>query len=366
MILVLAEDYPSENNEYALAYIHTRNLYYKEMGIEIKVLNFRIKESYVYEGITVISKKDYKKTMRKTDIELVISHAPNLKNHIIFIKKNLSVIQNVLMIFHGHEVLRISDYYPKAYSFSQQKKSRKLIRDMYDSIKLPIMNMVIKNLINENKLSLIFVSEWMRKHFAINVKLEKELLLKSSFIIPNSAHPIFLEKNYDPSLVKKEADFITIRPLDNSKYGIDLVCELAIKHPELSFHVYGKGEYFKHYSKPPNLKVIGSYFTQTELPELLDKYRAALMPTRLDAQGVMVCEMATYGIPVVTSDIPICTEMLKGFENTFYVNNETLDINLEKVLSEVETLNQNNVHFSNENTVRKEVDLIRKIMEANE
>ena len=83
----------------------------------------------------------------------------------------------------------------------------------------------------------------------------------------------------------------------------------------MNFHLYGDGRYFEHFPPPPNLKVFRRFIDQKDIPDLLDRYRAAAMPTRLDSQGVMACEMATYGIPLITSDLDVPRQMLKGFGN---------------------------------------------------
>ena len=44
---------------------------------------------------------------------------------------------------------------------------------------------------------------------------------------------------------KKKYDFVTIRSsLDGSKYGVDIVTEIARQNPESTFCVVGKGEFF--------------------------------------------------------------------------------------------------------------------------
>ena len=153
MILILAETYPSEKHKYILAFIHTRNVYYKQMGLDINVLSFKAENSYQYEGINVISLKDFRKMESTIKIDLLISHAPNLKNHAKFIYTNLKRIKQVMMVFHGHEVLKMSNYYPEPFSFVKQSKLKKLVRDTYDSVKLPLIRSLIKKLIRQKKIT---------------------------------------------------------------------------------------------------------------------------------------------------------------------------------------------------------------------
>ena len=101
----------------------------------------------------------------------------------------------------------------------------------------------------------------------------------------------------------KEYDFITIRSnLDDSKYAIDVVNNLANRHPQYKFLLVGKGHFFEHYAKADNIIRIERFITPDEMVALLNKSRYGLMPTKNDTQGIMACEMATFGIPLVTSD----------------------------------------------------------------
>ena len=61
------------------------------------------------------------------------------------------------------------------------------------------------------------------------------------------------------------------------------------------------------------------------------------MPTRTDAQGLMMCEMATYGMPVITTDIPVCHEVLDSFENVSMFDINDTNVQLEPILAQLES-----------------------------
>jgi hypothetical protein len=335
---------------------------YKKNGIDVKVLSFNAKESYIYDAIEVISYNDFMSKYNKGEITLIISHAPNLRNHIRFLTNKNIKYKNLIFFFHGHEVLIKSKYYPKPYSYVKSSVVKHFINDVYDHFKLPILKKFIEKKLKEQKLKLVFVSEWMRNTFLENININPKIINANSLIIHNSMNSVFMEKVYKQS-DDLYADFVTIRPLDNSKYCIDLVVKLANKFPELTFHIYGKGDYFNYCKKPDNLKVFYNYFTPTELAGLLNHYKCSLMPTRLDAQGVMMCEIATYGMPIITSDLPICKEMLSSFKNVFFMNNEELNIDLNDVISSIRPINDVEglkKKFSYKNTIQKEISLIRE------
>jgi glycosyltransferase involved in cell wall biosynthesis len=81
------------------------------------------------------------------------------------------------------------------------------------------------------------------------------------------------------------------------------------------------------------------------------------MPTRTDAQGLMMCEMAAFGIPVITSDIPVCHEVFDGFSNAYFISNDDKKENLNKYL-EKPTRCLKDTRFFEERTAGMEVDLI--------
>lgn len=364
-ILVLVQDYPSIKNKYAMNYVHTRNLEYVKHNLDILVLSFAAPVSYEYEGIKVISLEDFKRRHNQTNFNLVISHAPNLRNHIKFLKAYDDNFKKILFFIHGHEVMRMSKYYPEPYPYQKTNGLKELARDGYDLFKLRILRGYFTDMFKKDKVKIIFVSNWMRDVFYENIPISQQLLTANSYIVSNSMNTVFLEKSYSLNEPVK-ADFITIRPLDNPKYAVDLVVELAEKHPNLTFHLYGKGEFFSHNIKPDNVEVFQEYFDPDDMAERMNHYRCALLPTRLDAQGVLMCEAATYGMPLVTSNLPICKEMLGNFNNIFYFDNNKLDIDLDKTLNSINLAGtgSNNIKetFSSENTILKELEIIHNLI----
>ena len=315
-VLVLVQGYPEVNDRYNMAYVHTRLLGYVARGIDVTVLNFACGEDYVYEGIPVISSATWKRTAR--DYPVLIAHAPNLRNHLRFLKRYGDHFSRWLFFFHGHEVLQKQNYYPPPYDYQPTQHPLWRVADRaYDFVKLKVLRPRIEHWLEQGHLELVFVSQWMQNAFFENVRVNEKLALPHSHIIPNAVHPRFLQEQWRPR-APFNADIITIRPLDNSKYAIDQVCELARSNPALRFHIFGHGNYFDHYLTPRNVVWLNRFLKPEEMMHLLPRYRCALMPTRLDAQGVMMCELASYGIPLMTSDLPICREMLAPFQRVAF------------------------------------------------
>lgn len=357
-VLVLAEKYPS-NESHELMYVHVRNKYYIKHGIDVTVLNFNAKENYNYENINVITKEYYDKN--KLDFDILVSHASNLKHHYLFVKKYKDRFKKIVFFYHGHEILKLSETYPKDYYWIKSSKIKSKLRDLYDDFKFIVWRRELKKIIK--KCELIFVSNWLYHRFLYYVHLNPKLLEGHVSIINNSVGEIFEKKSYDIKSEKKY-DFITIRgsALDKGKYGIDIVTKLAKENPKYKFLVIGKGKFYEYIEKPDNIEFINTILNHEEMLEYLDESKCALLPTKQDTQGVMTCEVATYGIPTITSNIEVCREIFNDFDNVELINNNLKEVNLDKTLNDLlkQKNNIKNTKYFAKNTIKKEVELLKE------
>lgn len=363
-ILVLATNYPDNHGNVSLYYIHTRNKYYKSKGIDVNVVNFSSQENYLIDGIPVYTLEEFKKNHISDKIDILVCHSPNIRNHYLFLKKYEYLFKKIVFFFHGHEVLRCSKVYPKPYSYVKKECIiNRTVKDCYDMFKLKVWR---NNLVRLSKKSwFVFVSEWMYDEFIKWVKIDPKIIDDKKRIIYNSIGSEFEIENYDRSS-NKVYDFITIRSfLDGSKYCIDVIHKIALNNPQYTFCIAGKGDYFKINKKPENIILIDKYLNHGEIKDLLNKSNYALLPTRTDSQGVMACEIATFGIPLITSDIDVCKEVFSEFENVAYIKNEDEKIYIDPIIKNLKYgINKNNKYFP-DNTSGKEVELYKKILEVN-
>ncbi|MCM1235354.1 MAG: glycosyltransferase [Ruminococcus flavefaciens] len=360
-VLVLVANYPTLEGGIGLMYAHVRNKYYMQHGIDVTVLNFNAEKDYEIDGIKVITLQSYKSY--KPQFDILICHAANIKNHYCFLKKYGKHFPKFMFFFHGHEVLMRNHVYPKEYDYVRKNKVKVFCGDIYDVFKLKIWHEFYSK--HAYKSEFVFVSKWMLEEFLKWTQLTLDDLRNMYSITYNSIGKVFEIVEYDYSH-EKEYDFITIRPvMDGSKYGIDIVNNLAVKNPNLKFLVIGKGEFFEHIVKADNLMWINQQLNHNQIIEYLQRSRCALMPTRTDAQGLMMCEMASIGMPVITSNIPVCYESLGEFPNAVMIDNDNLDVDLGLILKELENNlpYQKNSKYYNENTSAAEVNLINRLYE---
>ena len=359
-LLVLTTFYPGDGSGEAHRFVHVRNLYYQEQGIDLKVLCFEAKKSYEYEGIQVITLADY--LSENENYDLLVSHQANIRQHYRFLKKYGNRFPKFMLFFHGHEVLRFKTTYPKPYEYVAKTPVKVELRDLYDRFKLSVWHCFIPKVIDKSVL--VFVSNWMLDEFLKATQLRLEDLKGNYNITYNCVGEVFQNNVFNCDSVK-QYDFVTIRSnLDGAKYCIDVVTELARNNPKNKFLVIGKGDFYNHNVKPDNLTWEDRTLNHQEILDVLNKARCALMPTRTDAQGLMMCEMATFCMPIITSDLPVCHEALDTFQNVAMIDNEQINTELEQILHELESRMpyKKNTRYFNSNTSAHEVEIIRSII----
>lgn len=360
-ILELCANYPGPDEKAALTYVKARNHIYREHGLnDITVLNFSLeKGSYVEDGFNVISLRDYREKCANEKYDILICHAPNIRNHYMFLKKYQGRFEKVVFFFHGHEVLDINKEYPKPYPYLGTRKLKILINRIYDPIKFKLWrSYFIKQ---KNNVTLIFVSKWIENKFQEYLKLSLDCIQAKHVMIHNNISKRFEIEEFDRES-PKEYDFITIRSnLDDPKYAVDVVNNLAKANSQYRFLLVGRGDFFKHYKKADNIEQIERYLTPDEIVGLLNQSRCALMPTKNDTQGILACEMATFGIPTITSDIEVCKIVFEGFPNVAFISNNDTSIPLEPIVNRLRSAVEKNEKYFAKNTILKEIELIRNL-----
>lgn len=355
-ILVIVAVYPSLEKPYNMAFVHSRVLYYQQKSWQVQVLSFSAEQPYTFDGVTVNSEASLDVS---TAYDLVIAHAPNLRHHVRWLITHARSWKKMLWILHGHEVIIHEYYHPAPYPWDKKNhRLKRFFKYLYDHIKVRILRFLISRWVLKKRLYLIFVSQVLRQAFLDCVHIPVTLLDQHSSIIHNNMYPGFHMQQHHPKDIW--ADFVTIRPLDDARCCIDLIVELANRFPHLRFDVYGQGDFFKYNKKPDNLRCYAYFLKQSDIPALLSHYRAALMPTKVDTQGVMSCEMATFGMPLLTSDLPVCKEMLSTFQRVRFFSLTSLTIDLDVFLSEVELTPVGDLsHFHDQHTILREIEVIQ-------
>jgi len=225
------------------------------------------------------------------DPDVIAVHAPS-PNLLRYLQK---FQRPVVVWIHGAEVLlRIFYHYIPPFGF--QNNINKLYNLVYDVAR----NLVLKRaLLKVN--AIVYVSGWMRK------VTEKHLLIKhpNSFVIPNPVDTD-LFKPFNKSVAKKDAAGISVRALE-WKYGLDIAIK-AFANLNVELTIIGKGSLENYLKKLANLckakvKFITEGIEHQKLPAIYNDYLFFVAPSRVEAQGVAMCEAMACGLPIIATNV---------------------------------------------------------------
>lgn len=373
-ILVITPNYPTLENKYMCAFVHSRLMEYKKAGLKFDVIcchNYNGTTKYQYEDISIVRTSFYntRDYLRTKKYKKILVHFFDEEYANIFDSLNLKETELMFWI-HGPETLYwdwpkfTTPYFEKALNISEQQKQ------------VFINNDKIIHRYNEMKnVKWIFVSNWIksRSEKLINIKF------KNYAIIPNIINDkIFAYKEKEPNLRKKI--FFVRRFDDCNKYGIDINVKtilLLSKKPffkNLEFNIYGTGNLYNELLDPikdfENVNLFPEFLNHKQIAKIHSENGIAFFPTRYDAQGVSMCEAASSGLAVVTSDNPAIKEFLNKDINIFASTEneveyakiiEELYYNPEKFTNYSELCHKSIYEKCNfDKTISKEIQLIKK------
>jgi glycosyltransferase involved in cell wall biosynthesis len=170
--------------------------------------------------------------------------------------------------------------------------------------------------------------------------------------------------------------------LSSKKYAVDLAIEIMQYLPEnFSLEIYGKGHYEKQYQKQiqqlnlqQRVHIKNSFIDRADLNNFFSNYGVFLVPTRMDAQGVSMCEAMSSGLLTVSSNNTAIPEFIENLKNGI-IGNDLKEV-AKNLIKTVESQNQykkitTKGRASMENiditiTVNRELSLLNKVASFNE
>lgn len=316
--LILTNIYPSKNDLYRNGFVHRRVKLYKEKGLSVDVfcLNQKYKQlsNYRYDGVDVYlgDNKSFGEFLDLTDYKKVLIHFVN-KDMISVLDKHAKDTPLIVWI-HGFETEK---WHRRLFNLEKNLKTllslKSIIKESNEKMKF--MHDLYTNKDKERKIDFIFVSKWFKEEVA-----EKDTNCKviNSHIIPNVVDDnLFKYEKKDKEQRKK---ILSIRPYTSRKYANDLTVKAILelsKEPffdELEFNLYGDGKLFDETLEPirkfKNVNIYRKFLTQEEIANLHKKHGIFMCPTRLDAQGVSMCEAMSSGLVPITNGITAIPEFV--------------------------------------------------------
>jgi len=321
-IVVLTGRYPSLDSPYSHMFVHTRNVEYVAKGHKVTVLVPEKKASeYEIDGVNVIladvqTLAKYLETADRVMIHLLMHRfekqvdAGYLYEHVL--RERLPT----LFFIHGVESQTIWHSRRDDIKWHNPKTiARWLYRDCY------LIKRMISTLkkFNEPNFPCKFVtpSKWMLEESIRHTGID---LSAKSLVIPNG---IDIEHFKFEDHWGNRHNLLSIRPLIyRGKYAVDLLLETAAKLDNKFFlSLYGKGEDEKTILdvagktiKSLSFILEAQFINQRDIPTIHAEHGIYLAVTRMDAQGVSMCEAMASGMPTLSFDTCAIPEFIQHNE----------------------------------------------------
>ena len=357
-------------------FVHMRCVEMQNLGHNITVyVPGELGFNYIHEGVNVkvMTSQNINKELNRFDILYLhlLNIYPYKKSNGWTIYKYI-MNNNIpfVMYVHGNEVqkygARMFEFNFKVTDFLKWFKK--------DALVIPKMKNFVKSTMVRDNSAYVFPSRWMKEDLEKNLGLE----IKEFHIIPNGIDTSLFKFN---EIYKNKFKLLTLRPLSSKKYAVDLAIELMQYLPKsFSLDIYGKGHYAKPYKKLINrlglqdrVTIKNSFINRKDLNKFFSNYGIFLCPTRMDAQGVSMCEAMASGLLTVSSDNTAIPEFIVNGKNGIVGND--LEAVAKNIISSVQDKSEytkitSQARASMEDidisiTVSKELDLLRKIAAHN-
>jgi N-acetyl sugar amidotransferase len=321
-LIVISSDYPSREFLYGDVFVHTRLKQYNTQ-FNVRVIGFKAggKRRYIYEGIDVHITADL-----PTFYDEIIKSKPDvIAAHLIagvYIDFLIKLKIPLVIFVHGYEAL----------SWKHRLLNYKTIGDLRYLVPYILSNNVqlkqIKKMIRYSNVSdrvqFVFVSSWLRESVEKDIR-EK---IKNAHIIPNGIDTSLFD--YVNKSIELRKKILIIRSFKAHNYANDLSVEAIVQlskkdfFKDLEFSIYGEGYLFHKLTDPlqhfPNVKLHNNYVENKDIPNIHKQFGVFLCPSRLDTQGVSMCEAMSSGLVPITSEIGGIPEYAQNDVSCLFVN----------------------------------------------
>ncbi len=307
-IAIVSSRYPSRQSPYAYAFVHTRVKEYVRQGEDVTVLvPAKVEETYEFEGVKVhrLPAAHIPRRLEGRDVVMLhllhISHVPERDGSGIY-EWILRERWPVVMFVHGVEVQKVALARWDQVSWTRPRSVAVFL--YHDFFQIPKMKRYLIRLLEEHpRARFVAVSQWMLAEVKRNLGLD---LRPKASIVPNGINTTLFP--FEDRWAFRHR-LLTLRPLVlRGKYAVDLALE-TMRHvpPPVSLDIYGRGpdaakikKWIQAHGLQPQVRLSEGFFSHEELPKIHAGHGVYYAVTRMDAQGVSMCEAMASGMPVVS------------------------------------------------------------------
>lgn len=305
-ILMIVPMYPSNDNKYSCAFLHSRIKAYRKRGLDVDLAVVNHTEQYhyyyKYDGVEVnnISYNDIREILQIKKYDKILIHFLSEEYAQILDATDLSETE-VVIYSHGADNL-----YRDRNIFETKYFSPKYVPTQEEIKKFDKLDKIISRYNQMKNFTFVFVSLFAknRSEKLIGIKYNNYKIIPC--VIDESIY------KYKKKDIKQRFKICMIRSFHNlNSYSIDTnvktilaLSKKSIFH-NLEFAIYGKGEMHDILLAPikdfPNVKIYNEFLSFEEMADMYSKNGISLFATRYDTQGVATLESAMCGTIPITS-----------------------------------------------------------------
>lgn len=322
-LVIISDEYPGPDLVYGDVFVHARAKQYAKSA-QVLVIGYKpnliSEKRYQYESIPVIitpSLLVFESELIRYNPDVVVVH---FMNH-TYMNLLLSLKKPLLIFIHGYEatswVRRLMNYKTLGdlpYLFKYVKNNRR---------QLTAMKHFIEKANTYDNIRFVFVSQWIKNA----AESDLDVSISRSYVIPNGIDTT--QFKYQEKTEEDRLKILLIRSFIARNYSNDLSVEAIIElskksfFKELHFTIYGEGYLFKplinkvkHFT---NVVVHNRFVENSIIPSIHRNHGIFLCPSRLDTQGVSMCEAMASGLVPITSPVGGIPEYATDQVSSFHV-----------------------------------------------
>ncbi|UTH14489.1 glycosyltransferase family 4 protein [Macrococcus equipercicus] len=355
-VLVVCNAYPSDENIYQNGFIHRRVKSYQKKGFTVEVYYLKQtaheEEEYNYHDVNVtMGNGTHYSQYIQAHREDYASYLIHFINPLMYYPIIEYVTNPKLVIWiHGYEA---EAWHRRWFNFLASVEELKAIVDKatgYYKEQLEFMNALYKE--QDVDITFIHVSQWFKDHIA---DVDGKFAPQNYEIIPNIIDSRIF--NFKQKQREGKLKILSIRPYASHKYANDQIRDAILLlskktfFKELEFHIYGEGKLYAELTAPlvpfDNVHLHNTFLRQREISSLHKAFDVFLCPTRLDSQGVSMCEAMSSGLAVVATDISAIPEFVEHNVSGLLAkpeSPESIAVQIERLYNEAELLKNISYH----------------------
>ena len=315
-VLVLTNVYPSYDQLYRNAFVHSRVRAYRARGLVPDVFLLGGNHPTLYrefEGVEIQSG-------RPNGLHAILDQTPPARIAVHFLTPEVWASLrpfaddlDILVWVHGVEV---QPWWRRAFNYATEEE---LARAKEESeVRVAFWRNLLADL--PHRMRFVFVSEYFRREVEQDIGLQFPDSHVS--VIHNPIDTAIFD--YVPKTAEQRKKVLLVRPFASRKYANDLAVEAIVElsndplFSELEFRIVGQGVLFEETVAPlrgfANVIVEERFLQQHDIAQLHKEYGVFLCPTRGDSQGVSRDEAMSSGLVPITSDVAAIPEFVSDRE----------------------------------------------------